>query len=49
LYGLAEWRPGAKTLSRAQSNCGLAPFEGNGEIVVTQYVSNNLDYDYSCI
>ena len=25
------------------------PFEGNGKIAVTQYVSNNLDYDYSCV
>lgn len=49
LYGLDEWRPGAKTLSRAQSNCALAPFEGNGKIVITQYVANNLDYDYSCV
>lgn len=49
LYSLPEWRPGAKTLSRAQSNCSLAPFEGNGIIEITQYVSNNLDYDYSCI
>jgi hypothetical protein len=48
LYLLDEWRPGAKTLSRAQSNCTLAPFEGNGRIAITQYVSNNLDYDYSC-
>lgn len=48
LYSLDEWRPGAKTLSKAQANCSLAPFEGDGRIVVTQYVSTNLDYDYSC-
>jgi len=48
LYSLNEWRPGAKTLTRAQSNCSLAPFEGNGAVVITQYVSTNLDYDYSC-
>lgn len=48
LYSLNEWRPGAKTLSRAQSNCALASFEGKGAVVITQYVSTNLDYDYSC-
>lgn len=49
LYSLDEWRPGAKTLTKAKSNCGLAPFEGNGRIAITQYVSTNLDYDYSCV
>ena len=48
LYSLEEWRPGAKTLSRAQTNCALAPFEGNGRVALTQYVSTNVDYDYSC-
>lgn len=49
LYYLDEWRPGARTLSKAESNCSLAPFEGNGKVVITQYVSTNLDYDYSCV
>jgi hypothetical protein len=48
LYSLSEWRPGARSLKTAVSNCGLAPFEGNGKVVLTQYVSNNLDYDHSC-
>ncbi|MDP9093367.1 MAG: hypothetical protein M3N95_10635 [Actinomycetota bacterium] len=48
LYSLGEWRPGATTLSRAASNCSLAPFEGNGRVVITQYVSTNLDYDHAC-
>lgn len=48
LFSLPEWRPGAKTLTKARSNCSLAPFEGDGPIVLTQYVSTNLDYDYSC-
>lgn len=48
LYSLPEWRPGAKTLTKAQSDCSLAPFEGTGKIEITQYVSNNLDYDYAC-
>jgi hypothetical protein len=48
LYSLPEWRPGARTLSKARANCSLAPFEGNGAIEITQYVATNLDYDYSC-
>ena len=48
LYSLNEWRPGTRTLTKAQSNCSLTPFEGNGLIEITQYVSANLDYDYSC-
>jgi hypothetical protein len=49
LYSLSEWRPGARSLNTAVGNCGLAPFEGNGKVVITQYVSNNLDYDHSCV
>lgn len=49
LYSLDEWRPGAKTLSKAQDNCSLAPFEGDGRIAITQFVAKNLDYDYSCV
>lgn len=49
LYSLNEWRPGARSLNGAQSNCALAPFEGNGKVTLTQYVSQNLDYDYSCV
>lgn len=37
------------TLPKAQSNCSPAPFEGNGQIVVTQFVATNLDHDYSCV
>ena len=48
LYPLDEWRPGARSLAAAQSNCSLAPFTGGGKVVLTQYVSANLDYDYSC-
>jgi hypothetical protein len=49
LYSLPEWRPGARTLSKARSNCSLAPFEGDGIVEITQYVSTNLDYDHSCV
>jgi hypothetical protein len=49
LYSLAEWRPGARTLSQAASNCSLAPFEPSGGVELTQYVTTHLDYDYSCL
>ncbi len=49
LNGLDNWRAGARTLSRAKSNCNLAPLTTGGRVVLAQYVSNNLDYDYSCI
>ena len=49
LHSLNEWRPGARTLSQAVSNCSLAPFDGNGHVEITQYVSAHLDYDHSCV
>jgi hypothetical protein len=49
LYSLNEWRPGARTLSQATSNCSLAPFEASGRVELTQYVTTHLDYDYSCV
>jgi hypothetical protein len=49
LYSLDEWRPGARSLNTAASNCALTPFEGDGIVAITQYVSNNLDFDYSCV
>jgi hypothetical protein len=48
LYPLNEWRPGARTLSQAVTNCSLDPFEGTGRVEITQYVSAHLDYDHSC-
>jgi hypothetical protein len=48
LNGLPNWRPGARTLAAAKSNCTLAPLTPGGKVVLTQYVSNNLDYDYAC-
>jgi hypothetical protein len=49
LYSLNVWRPGARTLSQAVSSCSLAPFEGNGNVEITQYVTTHLDYDHSCV
>ncbi|HSX17930.1 MAG TPA: hypothetical protein VLE51_01060 [Candidatus Saccharimonadales bacterium] len=49
LNGLSNWRPGARNLSGAKSNCSLAPLTSGGKVVLTQYIANNLDYDNSCI
>ena len=46
LSGMPDWIPGAKTLSGAKSNCGLASFTG-GQVRVTQW-SGRPDNDYAC-
>lgn len=48
LNGLPNWRAGAKSLKGAQSNCQLSPLTPGSSVEITQYVSNNLDYDFSC-
>jgi hypothetical protein len=49
LTGLPNWRPGARSLNSARSNCGLPPLTAGGKVVITQYLMSNLDYNYSCI
>lgn len=49
LNGLINWRPGARNLNSAKSNCSLPPLTAGGKVTITQYLANNLDYDYSCI
>lgn len=49
LIGLKNWRPGGANLSTAKQACAAAPLTSNGKVVMTQFVSKNLDYDYSCI
>jgi hypothetical protein len=46
LWGLADWVPGARSLSAAQANCGQASFSGS-KVALTQWVSQP-DGDYSC-
>ena len=46
LSGIPDWVPGARTLSGAKSNCGLASFTA-GRIAVTQW-SGHPDNDYAC-
>jgi hypothetical protein len=49
LYNLKSWVPGARNESAAKSNCSLPPLTAGGNVALTQFVSKNLDYDYSCI
>lgn len=49
LNGRHNWRPGGANLSTAKQACSAAPLTANGKVVLTQYISKNLDYNYSCI
>jgi hypothetical protein len=49
LNELKNWRPGGANLSTAKQACTATPLTTNGTVVLTQFVSKNLDYDYSCI
>ncbi|HVV25744.1 MAG TPA: hypothetical protein VHC21_01810 [Candidatus Saccharimonadales bacterium] len=48
LHGLDSWLPGYSKLTAAKNACSVAGLTG-GKTTVTQYVSKQLDYDYSCI
>lgn len=48
LYQLANWIPGARSLSGAESNCAQASFT-RGTVTVTQWFAKPIDADYSCI
>lgn len=48
LNGLPSWLAGAANLSDAQNFCGLPPLTRNGQVVLTQYIENNLDKNYAC-
>jgi hypothetical protein len=48
LIGLSNWRPGGASLNTAKQACSAAPLTSHGRVVLTQFVSKNLDYDYSC-
>jgi hypothetical protein len=49
LNGLKNWRPGGANLKTAKQACTAAPLTPGGSVVLTQFVSKNLDYNYSCI
>lgn len=49
LIGLDNWRPGGASLATAKQACSATPLTTNGKVVLTQFVSKGLDYNYSCI
>jgi hypothetical protein len=49
LIGLNNWRPGGASLSTAKQACTAAPLTTGGKVVLTQFISKNLDYNHSCI
>lgn len=49
LNGLDNWRPGGASQRTAQQACSAAPLTTDGRIVMTQFVSKNLDYNLSCV
>lgn len=49
LNGLSSWLAGASNLSSAKQTCSASPLTTGSLVVLTQYVSKSLDYDYSCI
>ena len=49
LIGLPNWRPGGANLTTAKDACQAAPLTVNGQVVLTQFISRGLDYNYSCI
>lgn len=48
LNGLPNWRPGGANLSTAKQACTANPLTTGGKVVLTQFISKNLDYDHSC-
>lgn len=49
LNGLPNWRPGGMSLKTAQQACSATPLTTAGKVVMTQYITRSLDYNYSCI
>ncbi len=49
LRGLPSWLAGANGVTGAKGMCSWPPLTPGGKVTMTQFVANNLDYDYSCI
>ena len=49
LNGLTSWLPGSRSLNDAKSNCSQPALTLGGIVTLTQYVSSQTDYDFSCI
>ena len=48
LYRLDSWLAGAVSREGALDNCAEPPLTAGGDVVLTQYVSADLDHDVSC-
>ncbi len=48
LNKLDNWRPGGASLSTAKQACTATPLTTGGKVVLTQYISKNIDYDHVC-
>ena len=48
LNKLDNWRPGGANQSTAKQACSAQPLTSGGKIVLTQFISKNIDYDYVC-
>ncbi|MFC0680020.1 hypothetical protein ACFFGH_19470 [Lysobacter korlensis] len=49
LRGLPSWLAGANGVPGAKGMCSWPPLTPGGKVTMTQFVANDLDYDYSCI
>jgi hypothetical protein len=49
LNGLRSWLAGASGVAGAQSYCSLSPLTSGGSVIMTQFVMDAFDYDYSCL
>lgn len=48
LTGQKNWRPGGASLSTAKEACKAAPLTAGGSVIMTQYISKGIDYNYTC-
>lgn len=49
LNGLPSWLPGARNQQAAEKNCSLSSLTSGGTVVLTQFISRNIDYDVNCV
>ena len=48
LNNMPNWRPGGATQKTAKDACSAKPLTSGGAVILTQFVSRGLDYDYVC-
>lgn len=49
LNALPNWRPGGASLATSKEACKATSLTPGGKVVLTQFISKGLDYNYSCI